>query len=181
MPATTIWTNCSVASEKHAETDGGTDKAAQQGLTPQPNAAIIPPLFQAEVQEKQLARKVIWLQALVTLAAAGAAYGWESSPQNAIAVLGGGSVSVLNGALLAWRMSRAALYPAHDAHQQLRLMYFCAAERFLAVVASLGICLALLKLPPLAVLGGFVLGQAALLAARLLLKTKIESGVKNVQ
>ncbi|MBI5006611.1 MAG: ATP synthase subunit I [Nitrosomonadales bacterium] len=154
---------------------------SQQGLTPRLNAAIIPPLFRAEVQEKQLARKVMGLQALIALAAAGITYGLEGSPQDAIAVLGGGLVSVLNGALLAWRMSRAALYPAHDAHQQLRLMYFCAAERFLAVVASLGICLALLKLPPLAVLGGFVLGQVVLMAARLLLKIKIESDVKNVQ
>lgn len=154
---------------------------AQQRLTPPLNAAIIPALFYAEVQEKKLARKVTGLQALVTLVAAGTAYGWESSPQYAIAVLGGGGVSVLNGALLAWRMTRAALYPAHDAHQQLRLMYFCAAERFLAVVALLGICLAVLKLSPLAVLGGFVLGQAALLAARLFFKIKTESGVKNVQ
>lgn len=154
---------------------------AQQRLTPQLNAAIIPALFRAEVQEKQLARKVVWLQALITLAAAGAAYGWESSPQHAIAVLGGGGVSVLNGALLAWRMSRAALYPAHDAHQQLRLMYFYAAERFLAVVALLAICLAVLKFSPLVVMGGFVLGQAVLLAARLLLKIKTESGVNNVQ
>lgn len=156
-------------------------ETAQQGLTPQLNAAIISALFRAEVQEKQLARKVVWLQALITVAAAGAAYGWESSPQHAIAVLGGGGVSVLNGALLAWRMSRAALYPAHDAHQQLRLIYFYAAERFLAVVALLGICLAVLKFSPLALLGGFVLGQAVLLVARLLLMIKTESGVKNVQ
>ena len=155
--------------------------AAQQGLTPQLNAAIISALFRAEVQEKQLARRVVGLQALITLAAAGAAYGWESSPQHAIAVLGGGGVSVLNGALLAWRMSRAALYPAHDAHQQLRLMYFYAAERILAVVALLGICLAVLKFSPLALLGGFVLGQAVLLVARLLLMIKTESGVNNVQ
>ncbi|HLP98166.1 MAG TPA: ATP synthase subunit I [Sideroxyarcus sp.] len=156
-------------------------ETAEQRLTPPLNAAIIPALFYAEVQEKKLARKVIGLQALVTLIAAGVAYGWESAPQYAIAVLGGGGVSVLNGALLAWRMTRAALYPAHDAHQQLRLMYFYAAERFLAVVASLGICLAVLKLSPLAVLGGFVLGQAVLLAARLFFKIKTESGVKNVQ
>lgn len=168
-------------SAKDADQCGGEGENAQQSLTPRLNAAIIPALFRADVQEKQLARKVIGLQALIILAAAGIAYGWGSSLQNAIAVLGGGSVSVLNGALLAWRMSRAALYPAHDAHQQLRLMYFCAAERFLAVVASLGICLALLKLPPLAVLGGFVLGQVVLLTARLLLKIKIESDVKNVQ
>lgn len=154
---------------------------AQQGLTPQLNAAIISALFRAEVQEKRLARKVVGLQALIILVAAGTAYGWESTPQHAIAVLGGGGVSVLNGALLAWRMSRAALYPAHNAHQQLRLIYFYAAERFLAVVALLGICLAVLKFSPLALLGGFVLGQTVLLVARLLLMIKTESGVKNVQ
>ena len=48
-------------------------------------------------------------------------------------------------------------------------MYFYAAERFLVVVVLLGLCLAALKLSPLAVLGGFVMGQAALLAARLFL------------
>ncbi|BCK88917.1 hypothetical protein MIZ01_2723 [Sideroxyarcus emersonii] len=53
-------------------------------------------------------------------------------------------------------------------------MYFYAAERFLAVVALLGISLAVLKLSPLAVLSGFVLGQTVLLAARLLMKIKIE-------
>ncbi len=168
--------------EKGVELNGKKCETAQHRLTPPLNAAIIPPLFEAEVQEKKLARKVVGVQVLVITAAAGtAAYGWEGSPQYAIAVLGGGGVSVLNGALLAWRMSRAALHPAQDAHQQLRLMYFYAAERFLAVVALLGICLAALKLSPLAVLGGFVLGQAVLLSARLLLKIKTESGVNNVQ
>jgi ATP synthase protein I len=144
-------------------------------LTPPLNAAIIAALFNAEVQEKKMAREVIWLQALITLAAAGiTALSWRSSPQYAIAVLGGGGVSVLNGAMLAWRMSRVALYPAQDAHLQLRLMYFYAAERFLAVIALLGICLVILKFLPLGVLSGFVLGQTALLAARLLMKIKTE-------
>ncbi len=161
---------------------GGKDDITQQSLTPPPNAVIIPPLFTAEVQEKQLARRVAGLQALTVLAAAGmAAYGWESSPQYAIAVLGGGGVSVLNGALLAWRMTRAATHPAQDAHQQLRLMYFYAAERFLAVVASLAICLAVLKLSPLAVLSGFVLGQAVLMMARLFLRIRTEGSLKNDQ
>jgi hypothetical protein len=53
-------------------------------------------------------------------------------------------------------------------------MYFYAAERFLAVVAFLGICLAVLKLSPISVLCGFVLGQAVLLIARLILKIKTE-------
>jgi F0F1-type ATP synthase assembly protein I len=147
----------------------------RQSLTLPLNAAIIAALFNAEVKEKRLARKVLGLQILVTLIAAGiAAYSWRSSQQYAIAVLGGGGVSILNGALLAWRMFRAALHPNQDAHQQLRLMYFYAAERFLAVVVSLGICLAVLKLAPLGVLSGFALGQTALLSARLFLKIKTE-------
>ncbi|MBI5890505.1 MAG: ATP synthase subunit I [Nitrosomonadales bacterium] len=168
-------------SEKGDKSGGNEHNPDRNRLTPKLNAAIIPALFKAEVQEQQLARRVVRLQILITLAAAGVAYGLKSSPQYAIAVLGGGGVSVLNGTLLAWRVSRSTLHPAHDAHLQLRLMYYYAAERFLAVVTALGLCLAAFKLPPLAVLSGFVLGQATLLAARLLLKIKIESGVKNVQ
>ena len=166
--------NSSVDSRTDAEKPRKEGDIAEQRLTLPLNAAIIPPLFKAEVQEKQLARKVTGLQALATLVAAGiAAYCWRSSPQYAIAVLGGGGISVLNGALLAWRMTRVAVYPAQDAHLQLRLMYFYAAERFLVVVVLLGISLEMLKLSPLGVLSGFVLGQTVLLTARLLLKVKI--------
>lgn len=155
-------------------------KRQQECLTPRENAAIIPPLFLAEEEEKS-ARQVIWLQILVTLFAAGAVMALGKSPQNAIAVFGGGGISILNGALLAWRMSRATKRPVHDAHQQLRLMYFYAAERFMAVVVLLALVLAVLEDSPLMVIGGFVLGQATLLAARLLLKIKTESGSQNVQ
>lgn len=148
------------------------DDKQQRSLTPQENAAIIAALFDAEIKEKKLARTVVVLQLAVALAVSGVTYGMGKTPQYAIAVLSGGLVSVLNGALLAWRMSRAASVSAHDAHLQLRLMYFYAAERFLAVVALLALCVAVLKLSPLAVLGGFVLGQAALLSARLLLRLK---------
>ncbi|HZW24248.1 MAG TPA: ATP synthase subunit I [Gallionella sp.] len=148
------------------------DDKQQRCLTPQENAAIIRALFDAEIKEKQLARTVVGLQLAVVFAVAGATYIIGKTPQYAIAVLSGGVVSVLNGALLAWRMSRAASVSAHDAHLQLRLMYFYAAERFLVVVALLALCMAVLKLSPLGVLGGFVLGQAALLSARLLLRLK---------
>lgn len=148
------------------------DDKHQRSLTPQENAAIIAALFDAEIKEKKLARSVVILQLAVALVVSGVTYGMGETPQYAIAVLSGGLVSVLNGALLAWRMSRAAAVSAHDAHLQLRLMYFYAAERFLVVVALLAMCMAVLKFSPLAVLGGFVLGQAALLSARLLLRLK---------
>jgi hypothetical protein len=145
----------------------------QVRLTPPLNAAIIAALAESEAQEKQQIRRVTGVQLLVTVIAGGAALGIGATPQLAIAVLIGGGVSVLNGAMMAWRMSRANNRSAHDAHLQLRLMYFYAAERFFLVVVSLGLAMAILKLP-LAVLGGFVFGQAALLVARLFLRIKTE-------
>lgn len=145
----------------------------QERLTPPLNAAIIAKLEKAEVQEKQQIRRVTWVQMVAAVIAASVTLGFGATPQFAIAVLIGGGVSVLNGAMMAWRMSRANQRSAHDAHLQLRLLYFYAAERFFLVVVSLGLAMAILKLP-LAVLGGFVLGQAALLVARLFLRIKTE-------
>lgn len=147
----------------------------QQCLTPPESVTIIATLCAVEAREKKLARQVVGLQAVIVLIAAGVVYGLNGAAEHAVAVLGGGLVAVLNGTLLAWRMSRAASHSAHEAHhpsgahRQLRLMYFYAAERFLVVVALLGLCMVALKLSPLAVLGGFVMGQAVLLAARLFL------------
>jgi hypothetical protein len=154
----------------------------QQNLTSKENAAIIAALLEVEVKkEKKVARQVAALQIVSMLIGASIAYSINGTPQFAIAVLSGGGVSFLNGSLLAWRMYRAALYPAHDAHQQLHLMYLYAAERFLVVIALLGLCLAALRLSPFAVLSGFVMGQAVLLTARLFLsKFKTEIVTKNV-
>jgi len=171
FPAPCIWANFEFL-EASLSKDADIQR---QSLTPSENAAIIAALYAAEAREKKLARQVVGLQVAITLIAAGMAYGWYGTAQFALAVLSGGLVSVLNGTLLAWRMSRTALrsaHAAHDssgAHHQLRLMYFYAAERFLVVVALLGIGMAVLKLAPLALLGGFVVGQATLLIAQLIL------------
>ena len=153
----------------------------QQCLTPPENAAIIITLFDVGAKEKKIARQVILLQMVVTLIGASIAYSIKGTPQFAIAVLSGGGVAVVNGTLLAWRMVRAALHPAHEAHHQLRLMYFYAAERFLVVIVLLYLCIAVLKLSPLALLGGFVIGQAVLPVGRLFLSSfKTEIVTKNV-
>ena len=145
------------------------DDAQQKCLTPPKNAAIIDALFDVEAKEKKIAHQVILLQMAVALICAGVAYSMEGTPQFAIAVLSGGGISVINGALLAWRMVSAALHPAHEAHHQLRLMYFYAAERFLVVIMLLCLCMIVVKFSPLALLGGFVIAQAALLVGRLFL------------
>jgi ATP synthase protein I len=144
--------------------------AHQQCLTPPENAAIIAALLDVEAKEKKIARQGIQLQVVATLFGASIAFGIKGAPQFAIAVFSGGAISVVNAVLLAWRMARAALHPAHEAHHQLRLMYFYAAERYLVVVLLLCVCFAVLKLPPPALLGGFVMGQAIFLAGRLFLR-----------
>jgi ATP synthase protein I len=153
----------------------------QQSLTPPENAAIIPAVLGVEAEEIKRTRQVVCLQIVVALAIAGVAYSTEGGPQAALAVLSGASVSVANGMLLAWRMSRSSSGSVNEAHpldaqHQLRRLQFYAAERFLVVAALLGLCLAALKLPQPAVLAGFVTGQAVLMAARVILnkfKTEI--------
>lgn len=154
----------------------------QQSLTPPENAAIIPAVLDVEVEEIKKTRQVVGLQMVVTLTITGVAYSTGSGTQLALAVLSGGSVSVINGLLLAWRLSRSAscavnaVHQSLDAQHQLRRLYFYAAERFLVVVALLAFCMAALKLPSPAVLAGFVMGQAVLMAARIFLnkfKTEI--------
>ena len=163
------------------------DETQQQCLTLPENAAIIAALRDVEAKEKKLTRRVVWLQMLVTLIVAGIVYSIKGMPQLFIAVLSGGGIAVANGALLAWRMARTAMHSAHEAHhpgdaqRQLRLMYFYAAERFLVVVALLALCLVALKLSPLALLGGFVIGQAVLITGRLFLSSfETEIVTKNV-
>ena len=145
----------------------------QECLTLPENAAIIAALFDVEGQEKRLARRVVVAQIVTIAIVAGMSYVIKGSPHLALSVLCGGGISVVNGALLAWRMSQrmsgAALTSVQNVHHQLRLMYFYAAERLLVVAVLLGLCLAVPKLLPLAVLSGFVVGQAVLLIARLFL------------
>jgi hypothetical protein len=143
----------------------------QQCLTPPENAAIILAILDVEAKERKIARQVILLQMLATLFGASIAYNIKGTPQFAIAVLSGGGISIVNGVLLAWRMVRAATHPAHEAHHQLRLMYIYATERFLVVFALLCLSIVVLKLSPLALLGGFVMGQAVFLAGRFILSS----------
>jgi len=178
-----LYFNCFPAQlrEKFIEAVQGCSKAAklskdvrevsQQGLTPPENTVMISDseFYGIVAQENKIVRLVLVFQVLVTLVSAGIAYSMKAAPQFAIAVLCGGGISVANGALLAWRMARSALQSAHDMHYQLRLMYFYAAERFLVVVVLLAMCMLVLKLSPLAIMGGFVMGQAALIATRLFL------------
>lgn len=138
-----------------------------ESLTPRLKAAIIAPLEEFIAQEKRQIRRLIASQLILASAVAGLCHGLGATPQISMAVLIGGGVSVLNSLILVWRMTRSA--KTHDAQLQLRLMFFFAAERFLLVMLLLGLAMVVTKYP-LAVLGGFVSGQAVMILTRLFLQ-----------
>ncbi len=98
-----------------------------------------------------------------------------NNEQLSVAVLLGGLISAINGAMLAWRMHRVSKQKSNGisvtAHQELKLMFFYAAERFITVAVMLLLSMAVLKLLPLGVLEGFVMGQITLLMTQFILST----------
>lgn len=191
MQAMTIWASCSACLKRVNELHKVGKKDRQRSLTPPENAAIIPAVLGIELEETKKTRQVVGLQFAVTLTVACAALFKGGDLQLALAVLSGGSVSVANGVLLAWRLSRSSSCSVNEAHpldvqhrfrdaqHQLRRLYFYVAERFLVVATLLALCLLLLKDRQLAVLAGFVSGQLVLIVARVFLnKFKTEIATK---
>ena len=97
----------------------------QQRLTLPENVAIILPLrkvealLNVEALEKKLARQVVGTQIAAILLVAGLIYGMMGTPSAVLAVLGGGGISVVNGSLLAWRMSQATTNSVKNVHHQI--------------------------------------------------------------
>lgn len=143
-------------------------------LTPPENVAIIDRFFDVEAKERKFVRQVIWLQIVTTMICASFVYAMKDITY-AEGMLSGGVISTINSVLLAWRMSRSALHITQNlddpsaAQQQLRLLYLAAGERFFVVIALFCFCILAMRLAPLALLSGFVMGQATLIAARLIL------------
>lgn len=106
------------------------------------------------------------------------AYGFFGGGNAALATLYGGLIAMLNAGLLLWRM-RYAQHRAEmqqdagsdrraagvNAQQDLRLIYRTGFERLLLAGVLLALGMGPLKLDPLAVVAGFVLGQCAWLVA----------------
>jgi ATP synthase protein I len=74
----------------------------------------------------------------------------------------GGLTASLNVGWLLWRRQRADAGRALSAGQSLRLLYRSALERFMLVGLLFALGLGVLKLDPLALLTGFIVGQLAL-------------------
>lgn len=141
-------------------------------LTPGKKAVIIPPLENPATQEEKQASQLIAVQFVLVCVVAVVSYGLAAAPEIALAVWIGGAVSILNSLLLAWRMSRARRLAITDAHQQVRLLFAAAIERFLLVMLALGLLMVTTRMP-LAILGGFVAGQATMIFTRLYLQLRV--------
>jgi ATP synthase protein I len=109
---------------------------------------------------RESGRLLAW-QLLPVLVVSGVFF-WRSGANAAAAVWFGGGVAACNGLLLAWRRHHAASGRALSAGESLRLLYRTALERFVMVALLLALGLGVLKLHPLALLTGFLVGQLAL-------------------
>jgi len=74
----------------------------------------------------------------------------------------GGAIATASLLLLEWRRLAADKGPALSAAASLRLLYRTALERFVLVVTLFALGLGVLRLDPLALLSGFIVGQVAL-------------------
>jgi ATP synthase protein I len=79
----------------------------------------------------------------------------------AVALMFGGLMTVINTLLLARCMTRAEKIASKDPGKNLKLIYLCAAQRLLMTVVLFGVGIGLLKMKPLPLLLGFMLGQVA--------------------
>ncbi len=96
------------------------------------------------------------IQAIVIVAIAAGFYLYSGQVLTAAAALYGGGVTLVVSVLLAWRMSRAARPGAGFAG-----LYIGALERMVFVVVALIIGLAVIRLPPIALVSGFIGGEIA--------------------
>jgi ATP synthase protein I len=83
----------------------------------------------------------------------------------AVAVTYGSIAALLNTAMLFWRWSRGVRRFHSDADRHLQSFYRSSLERFIVVGLWLAVGFTWIRLPPLAMLSGFVVGQLAWLLA----------------
>lgn len=106
-------------------------------------------------------RKVVTIQLL--LVSAGVVIFWLTKGwQGGLAALYGSLIVALNTRMQVWQLKRADRIAGLSAERNLRYLYRCAAERFLATVTLLAVGIGLLRLEPLPLLAGYIIAQIAM-------------------
>lgn len=120
----------------------------------------VTPELESELQSGLKSTQIVGLQLIFIIISASVVY-FIDNPRSGISVIWGGFCALVNVCLLLWRMHTGRL--DIDANRQLRLMYRSVLERFFVVIGLLAFGMLRLKLAPLAILLGFVVGQAVLI------------------
>ncbi|MDH5785256.1 MAG: ATP synthase subunit I [Chromatiales bacterium] len=107
-------------------------------------------------------RKTLSVQSLMLLVAA-TAFWLTMGLKAGIACLFGGVVVVTIGWLERRQQQRAAHIAGNDPAKNLRYLYRCAAERFVATVALFAAGFGLMALPPLPLLGGYIIARVVVI------------------
>jgi ATP synthase protein I len=110
------------------------------------------------------ARRVASLQAVSVVFVASLVY-FLLGKETAIAVFFGGAVAVANALFLIWCMRAGARRQRQDARQELSWLVRFSMERFFMVALLIVAGLGWLKLMPVPLLIGFVLGQLTLVVS----------------
>ena len=122
-------------------------------------------------------RRALWVALATTVPVALMAF-WLGGTKAAVAALYGGGIAVVNLLLLRWHAGRAERLGATDARRNITIFYRCALERFLAAAVLFASGIGACGLPPLPLLAGFMVAQAAQVS--LTLKSKRNRGWRNV-
>jgi len=110
------------------------------------------------------------LQAAIVAVAAMATWLWQGA-EVATAVLYGGTVALANIGLLVWRWRQGRYHYHCDGGRHLKQFHRSSLERFFVVGIVLAVGMYGLKLDPLPVLLGFIVGQVAWMIAAATLMT----------
>ncbi|MHB1620826.1 MAG: ATP synthase subunit I [Sulfuricella sp.] len=105
--------------------------------------------------------RVVSLQAVLVVFATSLLF-FLLGKEGATAVFFGGAVAVANALFLVWCLRASAQRPVQDARRELAWLVRFSMERFLMVALLIVAGLGWLKLMPVPLLIGFVLGQLAL-------------------
>jgi small-conductance mechanosensitive channel len=120
-------------------------------------------------KEKKAGLRIVLLQVVVAWVLAAIAYFYSSSFSVASAALWGALTAALTGVSLIRGLSKIEKIQNYQPHSILRDMYRNSMERYFLVIVSLSIAMGILKLSPVAVLCGLVVGQVVPIMARILM------------
>jgi ATP synthase I chain len=120
-------------------------------------------------KEKITGLRIVAVQAIVAMLATTVAYLYSDAWSVASAMLWGSMVAALNSLLLVRGLSKCERVKSCKPNLLLQAMYQVTAERIFLVILLLLLGMGGLKLSAGVVLSGFVVGQAALIIARILM------------